>query len=81
MQVGGGLLAGAALLAGGYAAFKSHEKDEEEVRDSYSPHSPVTDWDFRKRPKYGPCRIGSMTLKLGLHNIASTVPDRPPPGS
>ena len=38
MQVGGGLLAGAALLAGGYAAFKGHEKDEEEVRDSYSPH-------------------------------------------
>ncbi|KAJ7188488.1 carbohydrate-binding module family 12 protein [Mycena filopes] len=32
LEVGGGLLAGAALLAGGYAAFKSHEKNEEEKK-------------------------------------------------
>jgi len=32
LEIGGGLLAGAALLAGGYAAFKSHEKNEEEKK-------------------------------------------------
>ncbi|KAF8170224.1 carbohydrate-binding module family 12 protein [Mycena galopus ATCC 62051] len=32
LEVGGGLLAGAALLAGGYAAFKTHEKGEEEKK-------------------------------------------------
>jgi hypothetical protein len=30
-QIGGGLLAGAALLASGYTAFKHHENNEEEV--------------------------------------------------
>ncbi|KAJ7647514.1 carbohydrate-binding module family 12 protein [Roridomyces roridus] len=32
LEIGGGLLAGAALLAGGYAAFKAHEKNEEEQK-------------------------------------------------
>ncbi|KAJ7497107.1 carbohydrate-binding module family 12 protein [Mycena latifolia] len=32
LEIGGGLLAGAALLAGGYAAFKGHEKNEEEKK-------------------------------------------------
>ncbi|KAJ7039231.1 carbohydrate-binding module family 12 protein [Mycena alexandri] len=32
LEVGGGLLAGAALLAGGYAAYQSHAKNEEEKK-------------------------------------------------
>ncbi|KAJ6497871.1 carbohydrate-binding module family 12 protein [Mycena sanguinolenta] len=32
LEVGGGLLAGAAVIAGGYMAFKAHEKSEEEKK-------------------------------------------------
>ncbi|KAJ7755718.1 carbohydrate-binding module family 12 protein [Mycena maculata] len=32
LEIGGGLLAGAALIAGGYAAFKGHEKNEQEKK-------------------------------------------------
>ncbi|KAJ7078890.1 carbohydrate-binding module family 12 protein [Mycena belliarum] len=68
LEIGGGLLAGAALLAGGYAAFKGHEKNEEEKK---SQTWALQNWvhDAEKRTaeyrQYGPRSPATWILNQG----------------
>ncbi|CAK5281425.1 unnamed protein product [Mycena citricolor] len=68
LEVGGGLLAGAALLAGGYAAWKGHEKSqEEENAHKWSLQNWVHDAEVRaeKFRNYGPQSPATWVLNRG----------------
>ncbi|KAK7057408.1 carbohydrate-binding module family 12 protein [Favolaschia claudopus] len=68
LEVGVGLLAGAALLAGGYAAFKHHEKSEEEKKaqtwslQNWIHEAEVRTAEFRQ---YGPRGPATWVLNHG----------------
>lgn len=63
LEIGGGLLAGAAVIGAGYFAYKEHEKNDEEVRHIASvDHALII--SPRKRLRLGLCRTGSMTPRL-----------------
>jgi len=68
LEVGGGLLAGAALLAGGYAAFQSHEKDEEEKKaQTWALQNWIHDAEARTAQyrQYGPRSPATWILNHG----------------
>ncbi|KAJ7675116.1 hypothetical protein B0H17DRAFT_1161714 [Mycena rosella] len=66
--IGGGLLAGAALLAGGYAAFKGHEKNEEEKKaQTWALQNWIHDAEARTAQfrQYGPRSPATWILNHG----------------
>ncbi|KAJ6593684.1 carbohydrate-binding module family 12 protein [Mycena capillaripes] len=68
LEIGGGLLAGAALLAGGYAAFKGHEKNEEEKKaQTWALQNWVHDAEARTAQyrQYGPRSPATWILNHG----------------
>ncbi|KAJ7251788.1 carbohydrate-binding module family 12 protein [Mycena haematopus] len=68
LEVGGGLLAGAALLAGGYMAFKAHEKNEDEKKaQTWSLQNWVHDAEARTSQyrEFGPRGPATWILNHG----------------
>jgi hypothetical protein len=85
LQIGGGLLAGAAVLAGGYAAWHAHEnnqksKSEEEVSFTAYIFQTLPYTPRRNKPLPGICKGGCVMLKHVPKSSASTVPAPPRPG-
>ncbi|KAJ6558552.1 carbohydrate-binding module family 12 protein [Mycena vulgaris] len=72
LEIGGGLLAGAALLAGGYAAFKGHEKNEEEKKaQTWALQNWIHDAEARTATYY---REGARSPATWVLNHGKEIP-------